>query len=129
MAFLHRLSAPPPLPDIHHGAVVPEPIRVESARLARGVRQLLVHWRGEPASSATWEDLEEFRVAYLDFQLEDELDLEGGEMSCGAAPMCVSVEPTTSGEPRPERPQQTQSARRKAGPRIVASLDFRRVIS
>jgi len=71
-------SAPPPLPDIYHGAIVPEPARVEQARLARGVRQVLVHWRGEPATSATWEDLEEFRAKYLDFQLEDELDLEGG---------------------------------------------------
>jgi len=36
-------SAPPPLPDIHHGAVVPEPIQVERARLARGIHRLLVH--------------------------------------------------------------------------------------
>jgi len=71
-------SAPPPLPDIHHGVVVPEPARVEQARLARGVRQVLVHWRGEPASSATWEDLDDFRSKYPTFQLEDELDLEGG---------------------------------------------------
>ena len=48
------------------------------ARLARGVRQVLVYWRGEPASSATWEDLDEFRATYPEFQLEDELDLEGG---------------------------------------------------
>ena len=71
-------DAPPPLPDIHHGSVVPVPERVEQTRLARGVRQLLVHWRGEPASSATWEDLDDFRQQYPTFQLEDELDLEGG---------------------------------------------------
>ena len=46
--------------------------------MARGVRQVLVHWRGEMAESATWEDLDDFRDKYLAFQLEDELDLEGG---------------------------------------------------
>jgi hypothetical protein len=66
------------LPDIKHGSVVPAPDRVTQARLARGVRQVLVYWRGEPASSATWEDLDEFRATYPDFQLEDDLDLEGG---------------------------------------------------
>jgi hypothetical protein len=58
---------------------------VERARLARGVQQVLIQWRGEPETSATWEDLDKFRATYLDFQLEDELDLEG-EMSCGAVP-------------------------------------------
>ena len=71
-------TAPPPLPDIHHGAVIPVPARVEQVRLARGVRQVLVHWQGEPSSSATWEDLDDFREKYPAFQLEDELDLEGG---------------------------------------------------
>jgi hypothetical protein len=70
--------SPPALPAIHNGAVIPEPLRVEQARLARGVRQVLVHWRGEPAESASWEDLDEFRLKYPDFQLEDELGLEGG---------------------------------------------------
>jgi len=32
----------PPLPDVHHGAAVPEPERAVRARLARGVRQILV---------------------------------------------------------------------------------------
>jgi len=71
-------ASPPALPAIHHGAVVPEPLRVERTRLARGVRQVLVHWRGETAESATWEDLDDFRDKYPAFQLEDELDLEGG---------------------------------------------------
>jgi len=35
-------ASPPALPVIHHGAVVPEPLRVERARLARGIRQVLV---------------------------------------------------------------------------------------
>jgi hypothetical protein len=46
--------------------------------LARGVHQVLVHWRGEPTESASWEDLDEFYSKYPDFQLENELDLEGG---------------------------------------------------
>ena len=55
------------------------------ARLARGVRQVLVQWKGESAASATWEDVEAFTAKYPAFQLEDELLLDGGEMSCGAA--------------------------------------------
>jgi len=70
-------ATPPELPAIHHGAVIPEPLRVERARLARGVRQVLVQWRGEPAESASWEDLDDFRSKYPTFQLEDELVLEG----------------------------------------------------
>jgi hypothetical protein len=93
------IGAPPALPPalsaIHNGAVIQEPIRVEQARLARGVPQVLVHWQGEPTESASWEDLDEFHSKYPDFQLEDELHLEGGEMSCGgactgAAVMCAA---------------------------------------
>jgi hypothetical protein len=63
--------------------------------MARGVRQVLVHWKGQSAASATWEDLDTFRDKYPDFQLEDELDIEGGEMSCGAAPTAGAGEPVT----------------------------------
>jgi hypothetical protein len=76
-------STPPPLPDIHHGVIVPEPAQVDHVRLARGVQQVLVHWRGEPTTSATWEDLDGFCATYLDFQLDDELDLEGGRCHVG----------------------------------------------
>jgi hypothetical protein len=80
-------ASPTPLPNIHHGEVTPEPEQVVCARLARGVRQVLVHWKGQFVASATWEDLDTFRDKYPDFQFEDELDIEGGgEMSCGAAP-------------------------------------------
>jgi hypothetical protein len=112
-------DAPPPLPDIHHGSIVPVLERVEQTRLARRVRQLLVHWRGEPASSVTWEDLDDFRQQYPTFQLEDELDLEGGEMSCGAARTHVSGGPETSGEPQRAR-QQRAEARPVARPDRVA---------
>jgi hypothetical protein len=47
-------------------------------RLARGVRQVLIHWKGEPATSATWEDVDSFLDKYPAFQLEDELLVEGG---------------------------------------------------
>ena len=42
------------------------------------MRQILIHWKGELASSATWEDLDSFRERYPSFQLEDELLVEGG---------------------------------------------------
>jgi hypothetical protein len=63
---------------LHHGAVDPEPDRAVRFRLARGVHQVLVQWKGESAASATWEDVEPFRAKYPDFQLEDELVLDGG---------------------------------------------------
>ena len=90
-------AAPPPLPVIHNVAVEPEPERVVRARLARGVRQVLIQWKGEPAASATWEDLDSFRDKHPAFQLEDELLVEGGgEMSCGAAPILGNGVPETS---------------------------------
>jgi hypothetical protein len=76
---------PTPLPPVRHGAVVPEPERAVKARLARGVRQVLVQWKGASPASSTWEDVDRFRTLYPQFQLEDELPLEGGEMSCAAA--------------------------------------------
>jgi hypothetical protein len=77
-------AAPPVLPSVLHGAVMPEPTRVTGARMARGVRQVLVEWRDEPAASATWEDFDDFRAQFPAFQLEDELDFEGGgDVMCG----------------------------------------------
>jgi hypothetical protein len=71
-------AAPPPLPTIHHGAVVPEPERAVRYRLARGVRLVLIQWKGQSAASATWEDIDTFRAKHLAFQLGDELGLDGG---------------------------------------------------
>jgi len=77
-------AAPPPLPPLLNGAAVPAPAKVIKARIARGVRQLLVEWQGEPVSAATWEDLEDFRSRFPTFQLEDELDFEAGrDVMCG----------------------------------------------
>jgi hypothetical protein len=112
--FIGALPASPlALPAIHNGAVIQEPLCVEQARLARGVRQVLVHWWGEPMKSASWEDLDEFRSKYSDFQLEDELNLEGGEMSCGgartgAAVMCAA-------------PPNAQHAHRRRTPRGIGN--------
>jgi hypothetical protein len=71
-------SAPPALPQIYNGAAVPEPEHVLRSRLARGVHQLLVHWKGVTTTSATWEDADSFINRYPGFQLEDELLVEGG---------------------------------------------------
>ena len=71
-------STPPDLPPIHNGVITPQPVRLERVRVARGVRQLLVHWQGEPPESATWEDLEAFHERFPHFQLEDELLREEG---------------------------------------------------
>jgi len=71
-------AAPPPLPAVHHGALAPEPARAVRSRLARGVRQVLIQWKGESAASSTWEDVDAFRAKYPSFQLEDELSFDGG---------------------------------------------------
>jgi hypothetical protein len=77
-------AVPPLLPPLLHEAVVPAPARVTRARLARGVRQVLVEWQGEPPALATWEDLDDLRARFPSFQLEDELDFEAGrDVMCG----------------------------------------------
>ena len=83
VGVLKKFNGPPPpippvLPPIHYGAVAPEPERAVRYRLARGVRQVLVQWKGQSAASATWEDVEPFLARFPAFQLEDELNLEGG---------------------------------------------------
>jgi hypothetical protein len=39
---------------------------------------VMVQWQDEQAASATWEDLDDFRARFPDFQLEDELAFEAG---------------------------------------------------
>jgi transcriptional regulator GlxA family with amidase domain len=44
----------------------------------------LVQWQDEPAASASWEDYDDFRAQFPDFQLEDELVFDGGrDVMCG----------------------------------------------
>ena len=86
-------DAPPALPHIHHGTVAPQPSRVERARVARGVRQLLVHCRGKPPESATWEDAESFLEQFPYFQLEDELTLEGERCHVGPHLLTSAADP------------------------------------
>lgn len=71
-------ARPPPLPPLLHGAVTPEPERAVRFRQAPGGRQVLIHWKGQSAASATWENMAELRDKFPQFQLEDELDVEGG---------------------------------------------------
>jgi hypothetical protein len=42
------------LPPIRHGRVCLEPKQVIKCRLARGQHELLVRWKGQAASEATW---------------------------------------------------------------------------
>ncbi|KAJ1279991.1 hypothetical protein BS78_04G198200 [Paspalum vaginatum] len=71
-------ATPPALPLLHFGAAQATPARTSRVRLACGVRQVLVHWADQPDSAATWEDLDDFQRRYPDWQLEDDLLLEGG---------------------------------------------------
>ena len=128
--------APPPLPTVHHGAVEPEPELAVRARVARGVRQVLVRWKGEPAASATWEDLDSFVAKYPTFQLEDELLVEGGEMSCtvsrtlgDAAPATYARRPSARGPgPACRRGKVPNRLGARLGNKIIISLIFRRVL-
>jgi hypothetical protein len=70
-------SEPPQLPLLHHGAIDPEPERAVRYRLARGVPQALIQWKGASSASATWEDVGPLRAKFPQFQLEDELVLDG----------------------------------------------------
>ena len=77
-------ATPPALPPTHNGAVVLAPDKITAARLARGVRQVLVQWKDESAASASWEDFDDFRARFPAFQLEDELVFDGGrDVMCG----------------------------------------------
>jgi hypothetical protein len=84
-------------------------------RLACGVRQVLVHWKGQPVASATWEDVNSFLDKFPAFQLEDELLVVGGEMSCGAAPTAGPGEPVTSIASQPARVSKTRTPRAAQG--------------
>ena len=73
-------ETPPALPPVQHGRACPRPAKVLKGRLARGQYEVLVQWEDQEAAAAAWVSLDDFRRLYPDFQLEDELLLQGGEM-------------------------------------------------
>lgn len=75
------------LPPVRHGRACVEPDKVLRGRLARGTYELLVQWKNSDSSAASWVPLSEFRQLYPTFQ-EDELLLQGEEMSCMAMSTC-----------------------------------------
>jgi hypothetical protein len=68
----------PPLPPIVRGGAVAQPDKVVRARPTKNSWEELVQWQGKTACEATWELLEQFKEAYPEFQLEDELFRQGG---------------------------------------------------
>jgi predicted ester cyclase len=58
--------------------VLVQPEAVLKGCLARGRREVLVRWKEALAAESAWVDLEEFYEQFPDFQLEDELLLQGG---------------------------------------------------
>lgn len=71
-------AATPALPPLQHGRLLEAPERVLCSRLWRGVWHVHVQWAGLPEAEASWEPVEELRAAYPEFQLEDELFVDGG---------------------------------------------------
>jgi hypothetical protein len=72
------LATPVQLPAIRHGRACLEPTSVLKSRLARGHHELLVHWKGQTATDASWMALNELRSLFPTFQLEDKLIVQGG---------------------------------------------------
>ena len=63
---------------MRHGRLLEAPERALSSQLRRGVWHVLIQWAGLPETDATWEPVDNFRAAYPDFQLEDELFVDDG---------------------------------------------------
>jgi hypothetical protein len=73
--FLQKYEgpAPPsvlPLPPIVRGKVVPQPDQVLCAQPTSSSWELLVRWVDCLVAEAIWENLEQFKEAYAEFQLE-----------------------------------------------------------
>jgi hypothetical protein len=83
VVFLKKFEGDAPsvlaaLPPVLHGRAVPVPARVVRARPTQDSWEMLVQWVGRDAGDATWEDLIQFKEAYPDFKLEDELFCQKG---------------------------------------------------
>lgn len=63
---------------IQDGRVIPEPAKVLSSSMRRGVKHVLVQWVGSSKMDATWEPRADFIKQYPDYQLEDELLVDEG---------------------------------------------------
>jgi hypothetical protein len=111
---------PPALSAIHHGVVTPEPVRVEQTRLARGVRQLLVHWRGEPPSLQLGKISTLFASSFHSSSSGTSCFTRRGEMSCGARRTRDAAGRVMAAE-REERAQQPRSPRPKRAGLILAA--------
>jgi hypothetical protein len=71
-------ATPAELPALVDGRITPVPETALQAQLRRDVWFVRIKWRGLGEEDATWEQLEEFRAHYPDFQLEDELFAQAG---------------------------------------------------
>jgi hypothetical protein len=71
-------TSTPPLPPIVCGRTVPVPEKVVHTRPTVVSWELLVQWQGKTAAEATGEPLKQFKEAYPEFKLEDELFRQGG---------------------------------------------------
>jgi hypothetical protein len=85
VALLKKFEGEPrsitPLPSIQHDRVIPTPDKVIRARLNRGDWEVLVSWQGKSPTSTTWEKVAEFKLAYSEIHLADNLFLgEGGNV-------------------------------------------------
>jgi hypothetical protein len=58
--------------------ILPAPDRALQAQQRWGIWKVLITWRGLTEEDATWERVDEFKAAYPDFQLEDELFSQAG---------------------------------------------------
>jgi hypothetical protein len=82
------LATPPALPQIHNGGAVPEPDHVMRSRLVRVFASFWFIGKESPPHQPH-EDTDSFIDRYPSFQLDDELLVEGEEMSCGATTISV----------------------------------------
>jgi hypothetical protein len=85
VAFLKKFegvppSSVPPLPAIMRGHVVPTPEAVVHTQPTQASWEVLVRWQGHTMGEATWETIENFKEAYPEFQLTDDLFQRQGEV-------------------------------------------------
>lgn len=67
-----------PFRAMENGRLLPSPEKIIRAQLKRGQWHVLVQWSEAKPEDATWEPLQQFTTSYPQFQLEDELFVEGG---------------------------------------------------